>query len=78
MQVRSLGWEAPLEEDMATHSSILAWGIPWTDEPAGLRFIGSQGVEHDCSYLALTLCVSDCKHMLFTDVFPSCLPLKSE
>ena len=37
MQVRSLGWEDPLEEGMATHSSILAWGIPWTEEPKGYR-----------------------------------------
>ena len=35
--VRSLGWEDPLEEDMATHSSILAWRIPWTEEPSGLQ-----------------------------------------
>ena len=34
-QVRSLGWEDPLEEEMATHSSILAWEIPWTEEPGG-------------------------------------------
>ena len=36
MQVRSLGWEDPLEEEMATHSSILAWKIPWTEEPGRL------------------------------------------
>ena len=47
MQVRFLGWEEPLEEGMATHSSILAWGIPWTEEPGGLEFIGSQRVGHD-------------------------------
>ena len=35
--VRSLGWEDPLEEEMATHSSILAWEIPWTEEPGGLQ-----------------------------------------
>ena len=40
--VRSLGWEDPLEEGMATHSSILAWRIPWTEEPGGLQSIGSQ------------------------------------
>ena len=38
--VRSLGQEDPLEKEMATHSSILAWGIPWTEEPRGLQFIG--------------------------------------
>ena len=42
MQVRSLGWEDPLEEDMATYSSILAWRIPWTEEPGGLQSMGSQ------------------------------------
>ena len=37
-----LGWEDPLEKEMATHSSILAWGIPWTEEPGGLQSTGSQ------------------------------------
>ena len=37
--VRSLGWEDPLEEGMATHSSILAWGLPWTEEPGGLQSV---------------------------------------
>ena len=40
--VQSLDWEDPLEEDMATHSSILAWGIPWTEEPGGLQSMGLQ------------------------------------
>ena len=47
MQVRSLGQEDPMEEGMATHSSILAWRIPWTEEPGGLQSIGSQRVRHD-------------------------------
>ena len=42
MWVRSLGLEDPLEEDMATHSSILAWRIPWTEEPSGLQAMGLQ------------------------------------
>ena len=46
MQVRSLGWEDPLEEGMAPHSSILAWKIVWTQEPDGLWPIGPQRVEH--------------------------------
>ena len=46
-RVQSLGWEDPLEEEMATHSSILAWKIPWAQEPSGLQFIGSQRVERD-------------------------------
>ena len=45
--VRSLGWEDPLEEGMATHSRILAWRIPWTEEPGGLQSLGSHGVGHD-------------------------------
>ena len=45
--VRSLGWEDPLEEGMATHSSILAWRIPWTEEPGGLLSMGSQRIGHD-------------------------------
>ena len=39
-RVRSLGWEVPLVEEMATHSSILAWGVPWTEEPGGLQSMG--------------------------------------
>ena len=49
MQVRFLGWEDTLEEDMATHSSILAWRIPWTEEPGRLLYTGSQRVEHNGS-----------------------------
>ena len=44
--IRSLGWEDPLEKEMATHSSILAWKIPWTEEPGGLQFRQSQEVGH--------------------------------
>ena len=40
--VQSLGWEDPLEEGMASHSTVLAWRIPWTEEPDGLQSIGSQ------------------------------------
>ena len=47
MQVPSLGQEDPLEEGMATNSSILAWRIPWTEEPGGLQSMGSQRVGHD-------------------------------
>ena len=46
-QVRSLGWEDPLEKEMATHSSILAWRIPWREEPGGLQSTGLQRVGHD-------------------------------
>ena len=60
-RVRSLGWEDPLEEEIATHSSTLAWKIPWTEEPRRLQSMGSQRVGHDraasvsvLSYLLLT------------------------
>ena len=46
-QLRSLGQGDPLEKGMATHSSILAWRIPWTEEPDGLQSMGSQRVGHD-------------------------------
>ena len=48
MQFRSLGWEDPLEEETATHFSILARKISWTEEPGGLQSIGSQRVRHNC------------------------------
>ena len=46
-QVRSLNWEDPLEKEMATHSSTLAWKIPWTEEPGRLQSMGSQRVGDD-------------------------------
>ena len=52
--VRSLGWEVPLEEGMVSHSSVLAWRIPWTEEPDGLQSMGSQRVRHDWKNLACT------------------------
>ena len=52
MQVRSLGGEDPLEEGVTTHSNILAWRIPWTEESGGLHSIGLQRVGHDSSDLA--------------------------
>ena len=47
IQVQTLGQEDPLEEGMGTHSSILAWRIPWTEEPVGLWSMGLQGIRHD-------------------------------
>ena len=47
IRVQSLGQEDPLEKEMAIHSSILAWRIPWTEEPGGLQSMGSQRVGHD-------------------------------
>ena len=58
MQFPSLGWEDPLEEGLETHSSILAWRIPWTEEPSGLLSIGSQRAGHNWSNLA-------CMHACF-------------
>ena len=47
MRFQSLGGKDPLEEEMATHSSILAWRIPWTEAPGGLQSMGSQRAGHD-------------------------------
>ena len=47
IQVQSLGWEDPLEKGMATHYSILAWRISWTEEPGGLQFMGSERAGQD-------------------------------
>ena len=47
MRLQSLGQEDPLEKGMATHSSTLAWRIPWAEEPGGLQSLGSQRVRHD-------------------------------
>ena len=52
MEVRTLGWEDPPEEGIATHSSILAWESPWTEEPGRLQSLGSQRVGHNQSDLA--------------------------
>ena len=50
----SLGWEDPLEKEMATHSSILAWRTPWTEEPGGLQSVVLQRIRHDWNDLAHT------------------------
>ena len=51
-----LGWEDPLKKEMATHSNILAWKIPWMEKPGGLQFMGSQRVRHDWAADTHTLC----------------------
>ena len=48
-QIQSLGWEDPLEKGMAAHSRILAWEIPWTEEPGGLQSVGLKRVGHNCT-----------------------------
>ena len=63
-QVRSLGWEHPLEKEMASHSSILAWKIPWKEEPGRLQSMESQRVGHDwVTSLSFTLFIrtKDCR-----------------
>ena len=66
-QIQSLGQEDPLEKEMATHSSILAWEIPWTEKPGGLPSMGSQRVRHDLvseqQYLENSLCIPDSEQM---------------
>ena len=59
VQVESLGWDDPLEEGMATHSSILTWRIPRTEEPGGLQSTGSRRARHDWGDLACTQSVED-------------------
>ena len=59
--VRSLGREDPLEKEMATHSSILAWKIPWTEEPGGLQSTGSQRVRHDFTFTFTFTCDSEAR-----------------
>ena len=54
-QVRSLGWGDPLEKEMATYSSILAWKIPWTEEPGRLQSMGLRRVGHDSYFTSLHL-----------------------
>ena len=59
MWVQPLGWEDPLEEEMATHSSILAWRMPWTEEPGGLQSMGQQRVRrHGETKRTLTYCTN--------------------
>ena len=56
--VQSLSWEDPLEKGIATHSSILAWRIPWTEEPGRLQFLGSQGIRHNWATFTFTFLTS--------------------
>ena len=64
--VRSLGWEGTLKEGMETHSNILAWSIPWTEEPGGLQSMGSQ--ESDMTELAHTT-----QQTYLKDIFSFCV-----
>ena len=60
MQVRFLVWEDPLEKEMATHSSSLAWEIPWTEEPSGLQSLGSQKSQTQLSDYTTALNIVPC------------------
>ena len=64
-QVKSLGWEDPLEKGSETHSSILAWRIPWTEEPGGLQSMWSQRVSHNWATNTFTLKKHQCLFTLF-------------
>ena len=59
-QVQFLGQEDPLEKEMATHSSILAWEISWTEETGGLQFVGSQRVRHNLATETITTIIHLC------------------
>ena len=94
MRIGSLGWDDPLEEGMATHTSILAWKIPRTEEPGGLQSMGSQRVRHGRSDLACSHRVNllvlralsnptrnspeDSTGCDLGQSFPSCLKVSSE
>ena len=66
--VRSLGLEDPLKEEMATHSSIPAWRIPWTEEPGGLQSVGSQRVGHNWAHTYVCICIHTAHVYLHTYV----------
>ena len=76
-QVPSLGWKDPLEKEMATHSSTLAWKILWTEEPGRQQSMGSQRVRHDFTFLAWTMrmkllelqacCENSMRHIIHVD-----------
>ena len=69
--VRFLDWEDPLEKEMATHSSTLAWKIPWMEEPSRLQSMGSRGVGHDwATSLSLSLSLLCCAEAFQFDVVP--------
>ena len=68
--IRSLGWEDPLEKEMATHSNILAWRIPWIEKPGGLHSMGSQRVGHDwATSLSHIYKKQDCKLICITSFY---------
>ena len=65
------GWKDPLEKGMATHSSILAWRIPWTEDPGGLQSMGSERFGHDWASITFTFHTINRKASLFLPHFPN-------
>ena len=74
--VQSLGWKDPLEKEMATHSSILAWWIPWTEEPGGLQSTGLQRVGHDWA-TSLHFTLGNLSTLLARTIFSMWMPPSS-
>ena len=64
---QALGWEDPLEKEIATHSSILVWEIPWIEEPGGLQSVGSQRVGHDLASILEDLTLSLISYVTLTN-----------
>ena len=73
MKVQSLGWEDPLEKEKATHTSILAWRIPWTEDPGRLQSIGSKRVEH--TLFKYTQAFSSASVVALVTAFYTCLSI---
>ena len=72
-RVGSLGEENPLEKEMATHSSILAWRIPWIEEPGGLQYMGLQRVAHDWATFTFTIREKALEKKAFSKGFLLCV-----
>ena len=72
---RSLGQEDPLEKEMATHSSVLAWRIPWTEEPGRLQSMGSQRVSHDLATSLSFLSFFSVIVLIGSDAEGNCMPI---
>ena len=68
-QVQTLGQENPLEEETVTHTSILAWKIPWTEDPGGLQSMGSQRVGHNLATKQQTLRITYSQYVFIFDLF---------
>ena len=77
-RVQSLGWEDPLWKEMVTYSNILAWKIPWTEEPGGLQSMGSQRVRHNWVTNTVRYVTGSCGNSIFTllEDLQECFPQK--